>query len=174
MGKKILIVVVVVIVLVLAGAVYFILTSGSSRGVQGTVGALPPIATGTTNLISTSSFPSGDTFQIGTSQGVVTVKNIYKSNDYITQDQQTVVLVENDTYTTVYNRDDSGFIIALLSVPGSLQTARDAAEANFLSQLGISESDACKLAVDERVLDKSSPYDGELMGLSFCGSSTTP
>jgi hypothetical protein len=166
MRKNIIIASIIIIVIVLGVAAYFVLRGASSPngtpvGNQGTGGNLPPVST------SSASFPSGTTFQIGTSQGSVTVNNFYKTEDYITQDQETVVLVENDNYTIVYNRDDSGFIIAILvDAPG----VRSAAESAFLSQLGISQSDACKLTVNERILDTSSPDDGELMGLSFCGN----
>jgi len=108
-------------------------------------------------------------FIIHTKQGDVAVLDFRKHAAYVTGDQQEVVLAENDNYTIVYNRDDSGFIIGLLS--GSLPETRAAAEAAFLSQLGVSENDACRLTVDERVLDKSSPYNGELIGLSFCPGS---
>jgi len=165
MARKTIITIAIIAIILLTIVIYFVLretspTTSPGGGSQGTSGSLPLVATGT------ASFPSGTTFNIGTSQGSVTVNNFYKTNAYITQDQQTVVLVENTNYTIVYNRDDSGFVIGLLS--GSLQETRDAAETAFLSQLGISKSEACKLTVDERVLDKASPYDGQLMGLSFC------
>ena len=171
MKRNIIIISAIIIVLILAIIAYFVFfasspSSNQNNGSQGSgsTGGLPSVGT------STASFPSGSTFDIGTSQGTVTVNNFYKTDAYITQDQQTVVLSENDNYTIVYNRDDSGFIIALLSVSGSLQGARNTAETAFLSQLGITESDACKLNVNERVLDQSSPDDGELMGLSFCSN----
>lgn len=175
MKKSIIIALVIVVVAVLAVAVYFVLRGAAQPGGSaGGTGTLPPVATGTTGPApgnGTSSFPTGSTFQIGTSQGSVTVNNFYGTMDYITEDDETVVLAENDNYSISYYRPDSGFIIVFTSVPaGTFQTERAAAESAFLSQLGISQSDACKLSVNERVTDNTSPYDGELMGLSFCPS----
>lgn len=176
--KKKLIILLAVILVAIAIVTYFVFRNVSQTGNQGLEagGTLPPIATGTGSSVSvsSSSFPSGNTFQIGTNQGAVTIKNFYNSPDYITQDNETVVLTENNTYTIIYNRDDSGFIIGLLSVTGSdsLQATRAAAEADFLNKLGVSQGDACKLTVDERILDKNSPDDGNLIGLSFCPGST--
>jgi len=168
-----LIVGIIIVAAILGVGIFFALRgaiSGSNQAGGGT-GTLPPVATGTSPIANgTSSFPTGTTFQIGTDQGGVTVNNFYTTMDYITKDNETVVLAENDTFTIDYDRNDSGFIIALISVPGSLQDARTAAETVFLQQLGVSQSDACKLNVDERVIDKTSPYDGQLMGLSFCPS----
>lgn len=179
MKKKIIIVAVAVVVILAAWIVYAVWNSYRSGGTVTPSGGAFPVATTTIPAESSSSVaaptstsvvPPGTSFQIGTSQGTVTVHNFYKTAAYITQDQQTVALVENDTYLIDYNRDDSGFIIDFLSLSGSsLQTVRAQAEAAFLNQLGISQSDACKLTVNERVLDQNSPYDGQLMGLSFCG-----
>ncbi|HEX4104173.1 MAG TPA: hypothetical protein VHZ04_01695, partial [Candidatus Paceibacterota bacterium] len=125
-------------------------------------GTLPPVAS-PTPLVT----PSGSTFVIGTNQGQVPVNNFYENPDYVTTDNQTVVLTENATYTIVYNVSDSSFIISLLSTP--LPAARTAAESAFLQQLGITESDACKLNVDEGVpISVSDQYPGEDLGLSFC------
>lgn len=174
MRKKIFIVIAIMVLAALAAVLYaFWRTRGNSTATQGGTGTLPPVVTGTpaTNSSTLGAFPSGPTFQIQTSQGAVTVNNFYQTKDYITQDQETVVLTESDTSTIVYDRGDSGFIIAILALDGSsLQAARTAVETDFLNQLGISQSDACKLNVNERVLDKTSPYDGVLMGLSFCNA----
>lgn len=173
MKKSLIVSLVIVIVAIVAVIVYFVVrgaSSGSGAASSGT-GTLPPAATGTTSPApgnGTSSFPTGATFQIGTSQGSVTVNNFYNTMDYITEDDETVVLVENDDYSISYYRPDSGFIIVFTSIPGSFQAEQAVAESDFLSQLGISQSDACKLSVNERVIDTTSPYDGQLMGLSFC------
>ena len=180
MKNKFIILAITLVVVFVGIGIYFVLRNAwqnNNQGVtQGTGGNLPPVATGTLpNQASTatSSFPTGSMFQIGTGQGVVTVKNFYNTDAYITEDQQTVVLVENNNYSIVYNRGDSGFIIDFVSVPDSLQTERTAAEADFLAQLGVSQADACKLNVDEHVTDKTSPDYGSAMGLSFCNSAPT-
>lgn len=164
MSRKTILIIVIIVVVVIIAAIVYLATRGvpAPGGSQLVRGGLPPVET----VSPTAPFPSGDTFVIGTSQGGVTVKNFYKTMDYITQDQQTVVLAESSTYQDVYLRGSSSFIIDLLLPP--LTETRAAAETSFLNQLGISKTDACKLAVDERVLDKTSPYDGYLVGLSFC------
>lgn len=177
MKKEIIILIVLVVVAVVVGVVYFVLRGASSGEIPipVTTGTLPPVATGTQGLAAgSSSFPTGSTFQIGTPQGIVTVDNFYKTMDYITTDNETVVLAESDDYSDVYVRAGSSFIITLTVVTSSLQDVRDAAEAAFMSQLGISESDACKLDVDEGVTDQDSQYYGDSFGLSFCSSSTPP
>ncbi len=152
---------IIIFIIALAVGAYFLLRGNSASPSAGTTENLPPVATSTT-----SPFPTGNTFSINTSEGGVTVKNFYNTKAYATQDQQTVVLAQNDSYTIDYYRADSSFGIGLLS--GPFQATRNAAESVFLSQLGVSKSDACKLTVDETVLDKSSQYNGELIGLSFC------
>ncbi len=171
MKKGVIVLVVLVIVAILAGTIYFVLRGNSpSNTSTGTTGMLPPVATSSAVDNGTSSFPTGSTFQIGTAQGAVTVSNFYKTMNRITEDNETVVLGESGSYSIVYNRDDSSFIIDLTWVPGSLQDARDAAEAVFLNQVGVSKSDACKLNVGGGVVDKESQYYGDSFGLSFCTS----
>lgn len=167
MKKTILIIIIVVVVVLIATALIFF--RGNAPGPAGTPvatstgGGLPAVSPGATP----AGAPTGATFTIGTPQGSVIVNNFYKSADYITQDQQAVVLTQTFTYTIVYNISDSGFIISLLSTP--LQAARTAAETAFLSDLGISQADACKLTVEEGVpISVSDQYPGVNLGLSFC------
>jgi hypothetical protein len=178
MRNKFIILVIALIVVVVGVGIYLAvrnaLQNGGSGGTQGTGGNLSPVVTSTLPdqaSTSTTSYPTGSTFQIGTGQGVVMVKNFYNTDAYITADQQTVVLVQNDDYNIVYNRGDSGFIIVFRTVSGSLQKEQAAAEADFLAQLGVSNADACKLNVDEHVIDKTSADYGDAMGLSFCTGS---
>ena len=174
MRNKFIILVIALVVVVAAVGIYLAVRNALQNSGQGTGGNLPPVVTSTLPdqaSTSTTSHPTGSTFQIGTGQGVVTVKNFYDTDAYITADQQTVVLVQNDNYNIVYNRGDSGFIIVFLTVSGSLQDEQAAAEADFLAQLGVSNADACKLNVDEHVIDKTSVDYGDAMGLSFCTGS---
>jgi hypothetical protein len=176
MKKGIIILIVLVIIVIVAGIVYFVLRGAAPSTIPtNTPGNLPPAATSTSSTVQngTSSFPTGSTFQIGTNQGTVTVNNFYKTMDYITADNENVVLAETSDYSDDYVRAGSSFIIDLTVVTSSLQDVRAAAEAAFMSQLGVSESDACKLNVDEGVTDKNSSYYGDSFGLSFC-SSTLP
>jgi hypothetical protein len=108
---------------------------------------------------------------LGTDQGSVVTNNFYKSASYITQDQQTVVIGQTPMYDINYNVSDSSFIISILSLP--FNTSQQAAEAAFLSSLGISQQDACKLKVYEGVpAYVSDQYIGESFPLSFCATST--
>src|ERR1700722_10963555 len=102
MRNKFIILVIALILVVAAVGIYIAVRNAlqsGGQGAQGTGGNLPSVVTSTLpNQASTSttSFPSGSTFQIGTDQGTVTVKNFYDTDAYITEDEQTVVLVEND------------------------------------------------------------------------------
>jgi hypothetical protein len=174
--RNIILIALIIVVVIVVGVVYFVLRGASpSITSTNTTGNLPPVATPSSTVLDngTSSFPTGSTFQIGTPQGVITVNNFYKTMAYITTDNENVVLAETDDYNVDYVRAGSSFIIALTAVTSSLQDVRNAAEAAFMGQLGVSESDACKLNVDEGVTDKTSQYYGDSLGLSFC-SSTVP
>jgi hypothetical protein len=117
---------------------------------------------------STVSSPSGSTITIGTSQGSVAMNNFYKSPDYIAQDQQAVVIRQTATSTIIYNISDSSFWVGVNGTPFS--DLRNAAEKYFLTTLGISEGDACKLNVTEGVIySANNPDYGKSFPLSFCG-----
>ncbi len=174
MSKKTLIILGIVAALIVAGIVIFILIGRQSSGGNNNIstGGLPISSTTTsTVIISSTTIPSGSAIMLGTSQGTVSVNNFYQNADSITQDQQTVVLQDKPEYSIVYNVSDSSFIISILSMP--LEASRQAAEAAFLTQLGISKTDACKLRVSEGVpIGVSDQYPGENFPLSFCGDST--
>lgn len=168
--KKISIVIIAIIIIILIsfGVFWFMQRSGFNSGNEGTAGNLPPVSTSTPALAT----PTTTTVVIGTAQGGVTVNNFYKNAEYITQDQQTVAMKDTSDYGIAYNVGDSSFVIVLLSNP--LETARQAAEAAFLSSLGISKQDACKLTVYEGIpAAVSDQYVGENFPLSFCGGSST-
>ncbi len=129
------------------------LTSGSS-----TPSIAPPIA-----------IPPGNTISIGTSNGVVTMNNFYNHADYISQDQQAVVVQGSSTYSIVYNIPDSSFTLTIIGSPFDI--VRQVMETVFLNSLGISQQDACKLLVSENVPgDSSNQYAGQTFRLSFCSS----
>ncbi len=181
--KKALIIVLVIIVIAAAaaGVVFFMRQQGSPSGSSGT-GTIPfgtttptgaySSSTGTGNVVTSSAPGSGSsTITIGTSRGTVTLNNFYSTAAYTTQDGQTVVLQDQADYQIVYNVSDSSFIISILATP--LEANREAAEAAFLAQLGISQADACKLKVSEGVpIGVSDQYPGVNFPLSFCGNST--
>jgi hypothetical protein len=100
------------------------------------------------------------------------MNNFYQTAQTITQDQQAVIIENSGDYAITYNVPDSSFAIAILSTP--LEAARQAAESAFLSELGISKQDACKLTVYEGVpIGVSDEYPGESFPLSFCGGPPT-
>lgn len=172
MRKKIIIVLVIVIVLAIIGVSFALWwnKSGSGTGSSSTTTTttnFPPVSTSTTP----AAIPTSTTVTIGTSQGSVTMNNFYQTADSITQDQQTVIIHNDPQYSIEYNVGDSSFSIGILSTP--LEASRQAAEAVFLSRLGISKQDACKLKVYEGVpADVSSQYVGQYFPLSFCGNAT--
>lgn len=182
--KKALIIIfaIIVIAAIAIGVVFFMGQQGAPSGGTGTgtipsgtttpTGAYSSSTTGTGALGTSSSQGSGSsTITIGTDRGTVTVNNFYNTASYTTQDGQTVVLQDQADYQIVYNVSDSSFIISILATP--LEANRQAAESAFLSQLGISQADACKLKVSEGVpIGVSNQYPGVNFPLSFCGNST--
>ena len=117
---------------------------------------------------SSISIPSGDTIAIGTSKGVVTMNNFYNSAAYIDQDERTVVIQQTSTYGIFYSISDSSFTIIIFEMP--FEAARQMAEVSFLTTLGISKSDACKLNIiigAPYSIDSSSADHN--LGMSFCG-----
>jgi hypothetical protein len=115
-----------------------------------------------------TTIPPGDTINIGTTKGTVTMNNFYNNAVYLDQAEQAVVIQQSSTYSIIYNIPDSSFVITVSGVP--FADARQAAEAAFLTTLGISQADACKLDVTINApynIDPN-PMDQGL-GLSFCG-----
>jgi hypothetical protein len=97
------------------------------------------------------------------------MNNFYNNADYISQDQQAVVVQGSSTYSIVYNISDSSFTLTIIGSP--FDTVRQAMETAFLTSLRISRQDACKLLTSENVPgDSSSQYAGRTFPLSFCSS----
>ncbi len=141
------------------GFIFLFKRPGQQINPAGQPGALPPIATSTNPKSISDSFPKTPTIDIGTSQGVVEVKNFYIHFAYT--EEGSLILKDGDDYSIGYKPDNSGFLIYLKTPP--LASAREKAENDFLDILGISQSDACKLTV--RV---ATAPNGENSGLSFC------
>jgi hypothetical protein len=169
MNKKIIAIIIAGIIIVI-GVVGFILARSNNPTVSnttGTTGTLPPIPTST----SAAETPSSTFIILGTSQGSVTTTNFYQNASYITPDGQTVEIAQSPSYSIVYNKGDSSFIISLLSTP--LKAAQAAAEQAFLNDLGITQQSACKLNVNEGVpISVSDQYPGVNFSLSFCPGTT--
>ena len=145
----------IVIVLILAGIIAFSVSRSGSGGVLGgsPAGNSGGVSAPISGLPAATQVPSGDTIQIGTAHGIVTVKNFYKN--VVSSEDEFLVLQQTADYEITYDTSRSLFYIDLTS--GA--TARSAAEASFLSLLGISQADACKLGATE------GPPTGSL---SFC------
>jgi hypothetical protein len=117
----------------------------------------------------TVSWPTGDTIDIGTPLGTVTVKNVY--NTILGWEDAYLIFQQTSTYELLYDTVDSSFVVSINK--GPLATTRPEAEAALLSSLGISQADACKLSVIVGV-DPSvdSSLAGEALPLSFCVAGT--
>jgi len=166
MKKIIIVIVAIVAVIIIVGVVFLVIFSGN--GGAGT----PPNSTSTGTLPSVTStppaqYPTGTVFQIGTSQGSVTVNNFYNNPVQVSQDQTSIVIAQSSTYNITYYTPDSSFNIGILQGPVSV--VRPQAEAAFLAALGISQADACKLNVVIAVpYDVDPNYADQNIGLSFC------
>jgi regulator of protease activity HflC (stomatin/prohibitin superfamily) len=179
MSKKVIIIVSAIIaVVIVVGVVFFVIQQNAlnTGGSGTTAGGLPPVSvpTGATGVQTPPVvIPTSTAITLGTNQGSVVVNNFYQSpGATVTQDQQAVIIENSGDYAITYNVPDSSFSIALLSLP--LEAARQAAESAFLSALGISKQDACKLTVYEGVpIGVSDQYPGESFPLSFCGGPPT-
>ncbi len=161
----------------IAGIFYLGRNTGQDSRVPAQSGAtLPlaaPLSTGNGADLSmpsdtASSTPTGATLTIGTNQGSITVKNFYLSNPQINEAGD-YVLETTTNYAIVYLPTYSGFWIGVSSTPFS--SWRIPAEADFLSLLAITKSQACDLSVSEGVIySPSNPDDGSSFPLSFCGN----
>jgi hypothetical protein len=109
--------------------------------------------------------PRGATFELGTSQGLVTINNFY--NLPLAIDEEFLILKNTNDYQITYDTDNNQFFVYASSSP--LDAARQKGETAFLSLLGVSQQDACKLNVLEGFPQGSSMANAQL-GLSFCSS----
>lgn len=107
---------------------------------------------------------------IGTPSGVVTVNNVYRS--ILGWEESDIIFQKTSVYELLYDVDDSSFVVSIDA--GPLLTTRPQAESALLSFLGVSRSDACKLAV---VVGVDPSVDPSLVNkgfsLSFCASSNS-
>jgi hypothetical protein len=165
MKKIIIIVGALVVIAVIVFIFFFVFMKGgvvTPPPGSGSTGNLPPVATTTL-----SEHPTGPTFQMGTSAGSVTVNNFYNDPTQVSQDRTSILIAQSSTYNITYYAPDSSFNIGILK--GPVPEARTAAEAAFLTALGISKADACKLNVTIGVpYDVDPSYADRNLGLSFC------
>ena len=128
----------------------------------------PPSSESSSTLpvVGTTSTPQGATMSVQGKTGVVITKNFYSQAQQITP-QNDALIAANDSFRILYYAADNSFVITLLKEP--VGDAQQAAEMAFLSQLGISQSDACKLKVSVSVpafVDEN--LAGQDLGLTFC------
>jgi hypothetical protein len=170
--KKISIIFILFVVLA-AGSIYFL--SRSSISSAQTASQNNPVlsASSLPDYLGTASEvfgnnPTGTTLALGTSQGTVTVNNFYASDPPVDMSQYIIIKITQN-YLIDYDPVDSSFWIGVSGIPFSAW--QSTAEQDFLTTLGISQSDACKLTVVEGVIyDPNNTDDGMSFPLSFCSS----
>lgn len=155
-----------VIILVICVILYFFTKSGSSvlQPSSSNGGEASQIMPGTPKGLVIA---SGNTIQIGTTQGIVTVNNFYKN--IVASEGEILVLGQNANYQITYDTENSSFYIDVLASVTNVAAQNDA-ESAFLSLLGVSKADACKLDVHEGFSDVHTAAANEPT-LSFCGFS---
>lgn len=94
------------------------------------------------------------------------MNNFYKTAKEVNSERD--VLVQKDNrFDVTYISSGGNFIIGILQEP--IEENRLVAERAFLSGLGISEAQACRLTVWVGVpREVSEAYSGRNLGLSFC------
>jgi hypothetical protein len=180
--KKIIIILIVVIVLVAIGfGIFFITRQNTTTETNSTTiqtGTLPaPVANSSTpsglpDYIGQASqiyasAPTGTYLELGTSQGIVQVNNFYLANPPVV-DGGDIVIKQTPNYVIVYDPLESTFWLGITGSP--FVTWQSTAQQDFLTTLGVSEADACKLDVTSGVIySPGNPDDGEDFPLTFCG-----
>lgn len=168
--KKVLIILAICAIIGVGLIIWFLL-KGSTAGnnVANTNSASGTQATSTSFVAMPPKAPAGDTIAIGTGHGVITVKNFYKNA--VGQEEEYVIFERSAGYDLLYSLQDSSFVVSIKS--GTLSQVQPQAEQAFLSDLGISQSDACRLVVVVGVNPSVDPsLANQALPLSFCASST--
>lgn len=112
--------------------------------------------------------PTGNTLDIGTSQGTVTVRNFYASDPPVDEAGDLVIKITAD-YLIVYNPARGNFWLPIEGTPFASWQA--VAEQDLMQTLGIGQSDACRLSAASGVIySPGNPDDGISYPLSFCPS----
>lgn len=171
--RIIIIIVAVIIVAAIMGAVVLKFWGGTNMGTNGLSGADLGIAS-TSSVPSAPlpvsqiypSAPTGAQLPIGTPSGTVMVNNFYPSAAGVIEGGQ-VLIKETPTYWITYDPRYGSFWIGVDGTP--FGEVRSVAEQDFLTTLGISKADACKLAAVIGVpYAPGNPMSGQSFRLSFC------
>ena len=121
-----------------------------------------PVEIPTATPFAIPTMPTSGTFTISG----VTVKNFY-TNSEDSNTNSDVLFFENADFAMTYVGSFEQFYISIKN-PNFLST-REQAEQKFLELLGLDQTNACKLKVEESVPIKSqSAYAGGVYPLSFC------
>lgn len=111
-------------------------------------------------------FPQEEYVVIGTSSGVVRVKNFYKAAEKVIE-QTEIVIKETPEYLFLYHAASGDFELRVLGK--SPRSSRARAEEELLRLLGLSQEEACKLQVSVSVPYGADPLlKGGIYPLSFC------
>lgn len=114
--------------------------------------------------------PTSDAVRIETEAGNLTIDNPFKNSVKYNEKYQDLVMAQNLFYTIQFFAADQSFNITLLNK--DIWTAREKAEADFLQRLGLTQEEACKLAVNLAVpASVNATAFGGNYGLSFCPGS---
>ena len=96
------------------------------------------------------------------------MNNFYLSNPEVTDGGETVIIASTSDYLITYDTTNSSFWIGI--DPDQFATVRPVAEQAFLSALGVTQADACKLdAAVGTFYSATSSLNGQSFPLSFCG-----
>lgn len=160
-STKIILIVVAVVIVVGTAVVFLMQSSPANQSISGTGG--DAVSGPLPGSPVTLTIPSGDTIQLGTSEGTVTVKNFYKN--IVEHEDEFIVLEKKTDYEITYDTVRSSFYIQILS--SAVAMAQRESEAAILGMLGINQADACRLNIMEGFPANSS-YGSKPAKLSFC------
>lgn len=159
--RKVIIIAAILFVLAVGALIVFVFRNKTPPA--GNIGPVifPPVLTPPPAPV-----PEGDTITIGTPNGSVEVKNPYKNAARVEAGDYALIKSTED-YHLLYFSTDSSFLITILNNP--FNEVRGRAESDFLSALGITQSQACLLKVALTVpAFVNKDLAGTDYGLSFC------
>jgi hypothetical protein len=165
--RIILIVIGVIIVIGIILYIIFSLSGGTSVGNQssnnGTSGAAVSVASAYPHA------PTGTYFSVGTAHGTVQMNNFYAADSTQVIEDGVLMIKKTANYWITYDPANSTFWIAVSGTP--FVTIRAAAEQDFLTTLGVSKTDACKLDVSVGApYTSGSSASSQSVPLSFCAA----
>lgn len=173
MNKKTILILLVAIffLLVVALALFLVSKKKPAPNVTNSSAAIDNSSSSST-LSNTASAPfsfpaqNADKMILNTSSGNISVNNIYK-NPTKNLSLNGVAFKDNPDYYMDFYPDSQGFTIIIYNP--DFQTTRLKAEQDFVSTLGITDDQACKLRLAETTpVQINSQYGGKNFGLSFC------